>query len=178
MHRACVKIGFEMMLTLSINYIRFVTSSFLTKKSCEMMFGDIHEHNTKQSSLGHKISFFSSFFFLSRQALKWCFLIEELSRARSARSGVPWIIKSNYLCIQEILVLTKSSVRLTYRTYIHYTSTPLTWITEKELEQEIKEKYENFIAALENEKCYSSHQGKNERQWKKEWTGAHSTFPP
>ena len=38
------------------------------------------------------------------------------------------------------------------------------WITEKELEQEIKEKYENFIAALENGKCYSSHQGKNERQ--------------
>ena len=38
------------------------------------------------------------------------------------------------------------------------------WITEKELGQEIKEKYENFIAALENEKCYSSHQGKNERQ--------------
>ena len=27
------------------------------------MFGDIHEHNTKQSSQGHKISFFSSFFF-------------------------------------------------------------------------------------------------------------------
>ena len=26
------------------------------------------------------------------------------------------------------------------------------WITEKELGQEIKEKYENFIAALENEK--------------------------
>ena len=54
-----------MMLTLLINYIRFVTSSFLTKESFEMMFGDIHEHNTKQSSLGHKISFFSSFFFLS-----------------------------------------------------------------------------------------------------------------
>ena len=27
------------------------------------MFGDIDEHNTKQSSQGHKISFFSSFFF-------------------------------------------------------------------------------------------------------------------
>ena len=36
--------------------------------------------------------------------------------------------------------------------------------TEKELEQEIEEKYENFIAALENEKCYSSYQGKSERQ--------------
>ena len=175
MHRACVKTGFQMMLTLLINYIRFVTSSFLTKESFEMMFGDIHEHNTKQSSLGHKISFFSSFFFLSWQALKWCFLTAELSRSRS---GIPWITKSGYLCIQEILVLTKSSVRLSYRTYIHYASTPSTWITERELDQEIKEKYENFIAALENEKCYSSHQGKNDRQWKKEWTGAHSTFPP
>ena len=56
------------------------------------------------------------------------------------------------------------SDKIVCTTYVHYTSIPLTWITEKELEQEIKEKYENFIAALENEKRYSSHQGKNERQ--------------
>ena len=54
------------------------------------------------------------------------------------------------------MVLTKSSVRLSYRTYIHYTSTPLTWIAEKELEQEIKEKYENFIAGLENENAIAA----------------------
>ena len=54
------------------------------------------------------------------------------------------------------MVLTKLSVRLTYITYIHYTSTPLTWITEKELKQEIKEKYETFIAALENEKSIAA----------------------
>ena len=85
MHRACVKIGFEMMLTLSINYIRFVTSSFLTKKSCEMMFGDIHEHNTKQSSLGHKISFFSSFFFLVTTGFEMMFFDSgALARAKRA----------------------------------------------------------------------------------------------
>ena len=80
---------------------------------------------------------------------------------RAERSTM--ITNSGYLCIQEILVLTKPSVRLTYRTYIHYPSTPLTdpltWITEKELEREIKkqqrpisleEKRENSIAALEN----------------------------
>ena len=80
---------------------------------------------------------------------------------RAERSTM--ITNSGYLCIQEILVLTKSSVRLTYRPYIHYTSTPLTdpltWITENELEREIKkqqrpisleEKRENSIAALEN----------------------------
>ena len=41
-------------------------------------------------------------------------LIAELSRARSARRGGPWVRKFGYLCIQEILVLTKSSVRSTY----------------------------------------------------------------
>ena len=41
------------------------------KKSFEMMFGDIHEHNIKQTCLGHKISFFYYLFiFLPRQALK------------------------------------------------------------------------------------------------------------
>ena len=74
------------------------------------------------------------------------------------------------------------SDKMVCTTFVPYVHTlhvhPITWITEKELKQEIKEKYENLIAALENEKRYSSHQGKNERQWKKEWTGAHSTFPP
>ena len=38
-----------------------------------------------------------------------------LARARSARSGAPWVRNCGYLGIQEILVLTKSSVR----TYFH-----------------------------------------------------------
>ena len=75
MHRACVKIGFEMMI---IHILYQAPDVFIFDKKCfEMMFGDIHEHNTKQSSLGHKISFFSSFFFLSWHALKWCFLTAE-----------------------------------------------------------------------------------------------------
>ena len=36
-------------------------------------------------------------------------LIEDLSRPRSTRSGASWLF--GYLCIQEILVVTKSSVR-------------------------------------------------------------------
>ena len=81
-------------------------------------------------------------------------LAREKRAERSTMDNKIW-----YLCIQEILVLTKSSVRLTYRTYIHYTSTPLTWITEKELDREIKkttrpisleEKGENSIALLQN----------------------------
>ena len=43
-------------------------------------------------------------------------IIAQLSRPRRARSGAPWVRKFGYLCIQEILVLTKSSVR---RTYVH-----------------------------------------------------------
>ena len=35
-------------------------------------------------------------------------IIAELSCARSVCSGAPWLIKSGYLCIQEILVVTKS----------------------------------------------------------------------
>ena len=35
----------------------------------------------------------------------------ELSRARSARSGAPWVRKFGNLCIHEILVLRKSCVR-------------------------------------------------------------------
>ena len=41
-----------------------------------------------------------------------------LARA-SARSGVPQVRKFGYLCIQEILVLTKSSVRTSVRTLFH-----------------------------------------------------------
>ena len=37
-------------------------------------------------------------------------LTAELSRASSAHSGAPWLIKLGYLCIQEILVVTKTSV--------------------------------------------------------------------
>ena len=36
-------------------------------------------------------------------------LIEDLSRPRSTRSGASWLF--GYLCIREILVVTKSSVR-------------------------------------------------------------------
>ena len=39
-------------------------------------------------------------------------IIAELSSAWNARSGALWIRKLSYLCIQEILVLTKSSLRL------------------------------------------------------------------
>ena len=53
MRRACVKIGCEMMLLDKLYQVR--DFFIFDKKSCEMMFGDIHEHITKQSSLGHKI---------------------------------------------------------------------------------------------------------------------------
>ena len=128
------------------------------------MFGDIHEQNIKQSSLGHKdIVFLRSlhFFFATTDFEIMFFKSGGLAREKHAER-ITMITNSGYLCIQEILVLTKPSVRLTYRTYIHYPSTPLTdpltWITEKELEREIKkqrpisleEKRENSIAALEN----------------------------
>ena len=50
MHRTCVKIGFEMMII----HILYQDPDFnFDKKSFEMMFGDIHEHNIKQTCLGH-----------------------------------------------------------------------------------------------------------------------------
>ena len=189
MHRACVKIDFEMMI---IHILCQAPYFFIfDKKSFEMMFGDIHEHNIKQTSLGHRdivflLSLYFFFFFLPRQPLSWYLLKAEVSRARSARSGVPWITKSGYLCIQEILVLTKSSVRLMYRTYIHYTSTPLTWITEKELDREIKkttrpisfeEKGENSIALLQNRRnTVAATKVKMSDSGVKKWTGTHATF--
>ena len=52
MHQACVKIGFEMMI---IHILYQAPDVFIfDQKSFEMMFGDIHEHNIKQTSLGHK----------------------------------------------------------------------------------------------------------------------------
>ena len=143
------------------------------------MSGDIHEQNIKQSSLGHKdIVFLWSlhFFFLACEK-------------RAERSTM--ITKSGYLCIQEILVLTKPSVRLTYRTCIHYPSTPLTdpltWITEKELEREIKkqqrpisleEKRENSMAALENRRsAIAATKVKMKGSEEKKWTGTHTTLP-
>ena len=53
MHRACVKIGFEMMI---IHILYQAPDFFIVdlKKSFELMFGGIHEQNRKQSSLGHK----------------------------------------------------------------------------------------------------------------------------
>jgi len=46
-------------------------------------------------------------------------LIAELSRARSTRSGAPWVRKFGYLCIQKIWVLGKSSVRPYVRPPLH-----------------------------------------------------------
>ena len=52
------------------------------------MFGDIHEHNTKQSSLGHKISFFSSFFFLVTTGFEMMFFDSgALARAKRAEQS-------------------------------------------------------------------------------------------
>ena len=107
-----------------------------------MVFGDIHEHNIKQTCLGHTdIVFLLSLYFFATTGFEVMFVKSGgLAREKRAERSTmdTWITKSGYLCIQEILVVTKSSVRLTYRTYIHYTSTLLTWITKKELEQEIK----------------------------------------
>ena len=59
----------------------------------------------------------------------------------------------------------------------------LMWITEQE--QEIKskgrqisleEKHENFIARAEKMRNASGHQGENEWQWKKKWTGTHTNI--
>ena len=49
------------------------------------MFGDIHEHNTKQSSLAHKISFSSSFFFFFTTGFEMMFFDSgALARAKRA----------------------------------------------------------------------------------------------
>ena len=112
-------------------------------------------------------------------------LLAELSRARSARSGLPWLRKFGYLCIQKIWVLGKSPVRPYVRPPLHvsrgeilFVKYPhvsavnhiatrtfrdekyninkadsffrlilmftLTWITEKELQREIKNKGDQF----------------------------------
>ena len=155
MRRACVKIGFEMMFLDKLYQVR--DFFIFDKKSCEMMFGDMHEHITKQSSLGHKISFFSLFifFFVTTGFEMMFFDSGALARAkRSTLNNKIWLSMHPRNFDSDKIVCT------TYVPYVH----TLTWITEKELEQEIKEKHENFIAALENEKCYSSHQNKNERQ--------------
>ena len=52
--------------------------------------------------------------------LSWAVLIAELSRARRARRGAPWVRKFGNLCIQEIWVLRRSTVG---RTFLR-TSTP------------------------------------------------------
>ena len=54
--------------------------------------------------------------FYDKTELSQGFFTAELWRARSARCGAPWVRKSGYLCIHEILVLTKSSLR----TYVHH----------------------------------------------------------
>ena len=46
-------------------------------------------------------------------------IIADLSSARNACSRAPWIRKLGYLCIQEILVLTKSFVRTSVRLSLH-----------------------------------------------------------
>ena len=62
------------------------------KKSFEMVFGDIHEHNIKQTCLGHTdIVFLLSLYFFATTGFEVWLLKAEVSRARSARSGVPWI---------------------------------------------------------------------------------------
>ena len=40
------------------------------------------------------------------------YLVAEFSRAQSARSWIPWVRKFRHLCIQETLLLTKSSVKI------------------------------------------------------------------
>ena len=47
------------------------------------------------------------------QFRQWQFVIVEFSCVRSTRSRAPWVRKLGYLCIQEILVLTKSSATRT-----------------------------------------------------------------
>ena len=46
-------------------------------------------------------------------------ILADLSSARNACSRAPWIRKLGYLCIQEILVLTKSFVRTSVRLSLH-----------------------------------------------------------
>ena len=62
---------------MMIIHILFQAPDFFIfdKKSFEMMFGDIHEHNIKQTSLaslGHKdiVFLLSLYFFLPRHALR------------------------------------------------------------------------------------------------------------
>ena len=99
-------------------------------------------------------------------------ILAELSHVRSARSGAPLVMKFSYLCIQVVLVLRKSYIRSYVIPPLHvswsgisYFKHPrvsavnqlatlffndeiwmstLTWITEKELELEIKNKGDEF----------------------------------
>ena len=99
------------------------------------MFGDIHEHNTKQSSLGHKDIVFLFIFFVTIGFEMMFFDIGALARAkRSTLNNKIWLSMHPRNSGSDKIVCTT----YVYRTYIHHTSTPLTWITEKELEREIK----------------------------------------
>ena len=63
------------------------------------------------------------------------------SRARSARSGAPWVKKCGKLPIRENLVITWP---YTDRPSVRTTGITLTWITEKELERVIENKRDEF----------------------------------
>ena len=73
-------------------------------------------------------------------------------------------------------------IKLNHNIYID-----VMWLTEKDLQREIKNKGHQFCwrkimkiwtGQWENEKNASSHQGENEQQWKYRWTGTHTTIPP
>ena len=83
---------------------------------CEMMFGDIHEHNTKQSSLGHKISFFSSFFFFVTTGFEMMFFDSgALARAK-------WSTLNNKIWLS-MHPKNFGSDKIVCTTYVHYVHT-------------------------------------------------------
>ena len=76
----------------------------------------------------------------------------------------------------------KPRIKLNHNIYID-----VMWLTEKDLQREIKKKGDQFcsrknmkiwIGQWENEKNASSHQDENEQQWKYRWTGTHTTIIP
>ena len=111
MHWACVKIGFEMIII----HILYQDPDFFIfdKKSFEMMFGDIHEHNIKQTCLGHTdIVFLLSLYFFATTGFEMMFvksggLAREGRAERSTMDNKIWLsMHPRNFCCDKIVCTT------------------------------------------------------------------------
>ena len=180
MHRACVKIDFEMMI---IHILCQAPYFFIfDKKSFEMNFGDIHEHNIKQTSLGHRdivflLSLYFFFFFFATTAFEMIF-VKSGGLAREKRAERSTMDNKIWLSMHPRNFGSDKIVCTTYVPYVHTLHVhPINVDNRERARPRNKKNNEtNFVgrkrwkfysAVAKSEKYCSSHQGENERQWSK-----------